>query len=204
MIARLTGILQEVNLTQCIIDVNGVGYLVAIPLSTFDRLPRAGEAVTLRINTQVREDAINLYGFSTAEEKELFEVLINTTGVGPKLALSILSSMPVNAFCSAVINADLKTISRISGIGKRTAERLVVELKDKLSKIMPSFAANSSDVVMPDDKAAAAEDATLALEQLGFKRENVSKILRKIVEELPVEECSSENLIRRALQALNT
>lgn len=203
MIARLSGKLADVNFTQCIVDVHGVGYQVFVPMSTFDKLPREGEEVSLFICTQVREDAISLYGFSTMEEKQLFEILIGTTGVGPKLALSILSSMPVESFSSAIINSDLEVIKRISGIGKKTAERLIVELKDKLSKIMPSITASGS-VVVSDEKALAMEDAIAALEQLGFKRETVRKALEKIVNSIPSEEATSENFIRKALQALNS
>jgi holliday junction DNA helicase RuvA len=203
MIARLSGKLADINFTQCIIDVHGVGYQVFIPMSTFDKLPREGEDVSLFICTQVREDAISLYGFSTMPEKQLFEILIGTTGVGPKLALSILSSMPVTRFSSAVINADLDIIKRISGIGKKTAERLIVELKDKLAKVMQPLVEDSS-LAVSDEKALAMEDAIAALEQLGFKRETVRKALEKIINSIPSEEATSENFIRKALQALNS
>ncbi|MFA7184936.1 MAG: Holliday junction branch migration protein RuvA [Victivallales bacterium] len=203
MIAKLTGKLCDLNFTQCIIDVHGVGYQVFIPMSTFDGMPREGDEVSLLICTQVREDAITLYGFSTQQEKQLFEILIGVSGVGPKLALSILSSMPAERFVSAVVNADLNIIKRISGIGKKTAERLIVELKDKLAKVMqPAFMDNAS--VVPDEKAAAMEDAVTALEQLGFKRESVYQTLEKIVNNIPAEEATSENFIRKALQALNS
>jgi Holliday junction DNA helicase RuvA len=203
MIARLTGKLVDVNFTQCIIDVHGVGYQVFIPMSTFDKLPREGGEASLFICTQVREDAISLYGFSTMPEKQLFEILISTTGVGPKLALSILSSMPVDNFCSAIVNSDLTVIKRISGIGKKTAERLIVELKDKLVKIVLPADVDSK-LVVSDEKALAMEDAIAALEQLGFKRDTVRKALNKIVNTIPSEEATSENFIRKALQALNS
>ena len=203
MIAKLSGKLTELNFTECIIDVHGVGYQVFIPMSTFDKLPREDEDVSLFINTQVREDAINLYGFATKAEKQLFEILIGTTGVGPKLALSILSSMPVESFTSAIINNDLNVIKRISGIGKKTAERLIVELKDKLAKASLPFTAAASSSAAPDEKAIAMEDAAAALEQLGFKQDSIRKVLEKISNTIPVEEASSENFIRKALQALN-
>jgi len=203
MIARLKGVLLEINLTQVVVDVHGVGYLVSIPMSTYDRLPRAGSEVILLINTQVREDAINLYGFATPEEKQLFEILLGATGVGPKLALSILSSLPVSSFCAAVVNRDLNVIKRISGIGPKTAERLIVELRDKIGKLAPAISSAAGKTI-PDSVSAAAEDALLALEQLGFKSEKIRKALHKIVEEIPEKECSSENLIRKALQALNS
>jgi Holliday junction DNA helicase RuvA len=203
MIAKLSGKLADINFTECIIDVHGVGYQVFIPMSTYDKLPREGEDVSLFINTQVREDAISLYGFATKAEKQLFEILIGTTGVGPKLALSILSSMPVESFTSAIINGDLNTIKRISGIGKKTAERLIVELKDKLAKTSLPFIATATDTVT-DEKAMAMEDAAAALEQLGFKQDSIRKVLEKISNTIPVEEANSENFIRKALQALNS
>jgi Holliday junction DNA helicase RuvA len=203
MIAKLSGKLADINFTECIIDVHGVGYQVFIPMSTYDKLPREGEDVSLFINTQVREDAISLYGFATKAEKQLFEILISTTGVGPKLALSILSSMPVESFTSAIINGDLNTIKRISGIGKKTAERLIVELKDKLAKTSLPFIATATDTVT-DEKAMAMEDAAAALEQLGFKQDSIRKVLEKISNTIPVEEANSENFIRKALQALNS
>ncbi|MDD5697502.1 MAG: Holliday junction branch migration protein RuvA [Victivallaceae bacterium] len=203
MIARLTGRLIEVNFTRCIIDVHGVGYQVFIPMSTFDRLPRQGAEINLFICTQVREDAITLYGFATMPEKQLFEILIATTGVGPKLALSILSSLPVERFSAAIINADLNVIKRINGIGRKTAERLIVELKDKLAKVMLPAGAQR-DLAVSDEKALAMEDAVTALEQLGFKNDTIRKALDKIVNTIPSEEATSENFIRKALQALNS
>ncbi|MCP3967621.1 MAG: Holliday junction branch migration protein RuvA [Lentisphaerae bacterium] len=200
MIARLTGTLIEPNFTACIIDVHGVGYQVFIPVSTFDKLPREGEQVSLIIHTQVREDSITLYGFATGDEKRLFELLISVSGVGAKLTLSILSSMTVTNFCNAICSSDLNVIKKISGIGKRTAERLIVELKDKVAKFAPVISSDS----VPDEKANAAEDAILALEQLGFKRDSVSKVMDKIINATPLEESSSENFIRKALQALNS
>ena len=133
MIARLRGILLESSYTACVIEAGGVGYEAAIPLSTFEKLPRTGEEASLFIHTQVREDAISLFGFATAEERALFRLLIGVSGIGGKLALNVLSAMPTAAFCQAVTSGDIKMLSRINGIGKRTAERLVVELKEKLS-----------------------------------------------------------------------
>lgn len=133
MIARLTGIVAESGFSGCVLDVHGVGYEVAIPVSTFEKLPQPGGEARLFIHTQVREDAIQLFGFATVEEKNLFRQLLNVSGIGGKLALSVLSAMPVQNFCAAVQSSDVKSLSRIPGIGKRTAERLVVELKDKVT-----------------------------------------------------------------------
>lgn len=204
MIARITGKLIELGFSHIIVDVGGIGYRIFIPMSTYDRLPNAGQTVSLRIYTQIREDAFNLYGFATEEENQLFEILISVSGIGAKLALSILSTMPVATFCAAVSNNQLAIIKQISGIGKRTAERIVVELRDKVDKLAPGVKYGQPDSDIPDDKRVAAEEALLALEQLGFKRDKISKTLRALIDKLPNEECSAENLIRQSLQSLNT
>ena len=204
MIAKLYGILDESNFTSCIVNVQGVGYLLSIPLSTFDRLPLPGEAVTLLVCTQVREDAITLFGFATPEEKALFELLITVSGIGGKLALSVLSSMPVGNFCSAIGSGDVKSLSRISGVGKRTAERLIVDLRDKVTTVSVTAASGATAPANWRPYAAAAVgDAGMALEQLGFKRDHVNQVLQELAESLPAEELTSENLLRRALLALN-
>jgi Holliday junction DNA helicase RuvA len=204
MIARITGELVEIGLTEIIVDVNGVGYQVFIPMSTYDKLPRAGEKTTLLIYTNVREDAIQLYGFATPEEKKLFELLITVNGIGARLALSILSSMPVNSFCASIIDRDIKAVKRINGVGAKTAERLIVELRDKVAKLFPESGLGTEVPGMTDEKARAVEDTLLALEQLGFKSEHARKVIKKIIEDTPDGECSSENLIRKALQSLNS
>ncbi|MBO5307214.1 MAG: Holliday junction branch migration protein RuvA [Lentisphaeria bacterium] len=198
MIARLTGVLAESSYTQCIIDVHGVGYEVAIPLSTFDKLPQPGNEVKLYIHTQVREDAISLFGFATTDEKALFKKLIDVSGIGGKLALSVLSAMPVSTFVTAVVNGDVKALSRINGIGKRTAERMIVELKDKLSALGIGDAAPAAVKA-----SAAVNDACLALEQLGFKRDAIDKTIQALLTELPEEEHTVDNLLRKAIIRLN-
>jgi len=125
--------LVDVLPTQVVIDVRGVGYEVLIPLSSFDKLPSPGQEVTLLTHLAIREDAHVLYGFMTAAERDLFRLLINTvSGIGPKIALNVLSGMNVTTFRGAVANGDVKSLSQISGVGKKTAERIVVELKDKI------------------------------------------------------------------------
>ena len=200
MIARLRGSLLESSYTACVIEAGGVGYEAAIPLSTFEKLPHTGEEVSLFIHTQVREDAISLFGFATAEERALFRLLISVSGIGGKLALNVLSAMPAANFCQAVTTGDIKMLSRINGIGRRTAERLVVELKEKLSDFCntPAGIPASAPEVM-----SAMSDAALALEQLGYKREEIDKVLRKLSAELPEDGAGCENLLRKALQLLN-
>ena len=196
MIGRLSGILLEKDFSSCLLDVNGVGYEVLIPLSTFDKLPLENERVALFIHTQVREDAITLFGFSSAEERSIFKKVIEVSGIGGKLALNILSSMPVSAFCAALEAGDVKALSRINGIGKRIAERLVVELKGRIDALPGTPAA-----VVSGGEAA---DACAALEQLGFKRDAVTKVINALISELPESECNAENLLRKALGRLNS
>src|SRR3954464_418969 len=133
MIAFLEGKLVNSLPTQAAIDVNGVGYEVFIPLSSYDKLPPIGQPIRILTHLHVREDAHILYGFMTAAERDLFRLLVNNvTGIGPKLGLAVLSGMSVNNFKSAVVNSDVTALSKISGLGKKTAERIVLELKDKL------------------------------------------------------------------------
>ena len=199
MIAHLRGTLLDSSYTECVVDVGGVGYEVSIPLSTFDRLPRVGEELALHILTQVREDAITLFGFATPEEKKLFSALIQITGIGGKLALNILSGMSVANFCDAVVNRDVKALSRISGIGKRTAERMVLELHDKLEGF--GFAPGAGE--LPAGNLDSINDAALALEQLGFKKDAIRKTLQTLAAEMDEKDQTTENLLRAALAKLN-
>jgi Holliday junction DNA helicase RuvA len=200
MIARIRGKLLEIALTEAVVDVNGVGYRIFIPMSTYDKMPLPGKDVELLTHMYVREDAIYLYGFASKEEKELFELLMSVSGIGAKLALSILSCMPVSSFCSAVSSGDLNSIKKINGVGKKTAERMLVELRDKVAKLSPETVMGGKVEAMPQE----AEDAIMALEQLGVKRDKALKAVHKLLGDLPKEECSSENLIRKALQSINS
>src|SRR5882762_5478467 len=133
MITFLDGKLVNALPTQAIIDVGGVGYEVFIPLSSYDKLPAAGQPIRILTHLAVREDAHVLYGFMTSVERDLFRLLVNNvSGIGPKLALAVLSGMSVNNFKAAVVNSDITAISKISGLGKKTAERIILELKDKV------------------------------------------------------------------------
>ena len=201
MIAQLSGTLLESSFTSCVIDCGGVGYEVQIPVSTFDKLPRPGEKATLKIHTAVREDAITLYGFATGEERKLFRLLIEVSGIGGKLALNVLSSTSIGAFCAAVGASDVKALSRINGIGKRTAERIVVELRDKPNSGLGGDMAIAAAV---PEKASALNDVALALEQLGFKRDAIDKVLKSLAAELPEgEEIDGEKLLRSAIRKLS-
>lgn len=204
MIAQLTGRVVTVSFTEVILDVNGIGFLLSIPVSTYDILPPLGGNVTLLTYMAVREDAIQLYGFGTKNELEVFKLLITVNGIGAKTALAILSSMNIPMFCTAVVKADIKTLKKISGVGPRSAERIVVELRDKLDKMFPELTfgtSESANKALP--YARELEDALLALEQLGFVRVKIQQAVSDLVATLPENQRSSENIIRQALRSLS-
>jgi Holliday junction DNA helicase RuvA len=168
MITFLHGKIVEALPTQVTMDVHGVGYELLIPLSSFDKLPAPGNEVKLLTHLVIREDAHVLYGFLTAAERAMFRLLINTvSGVGPKIALNVLSGMTVTAFRGAVAQGDVKSLSQISGVGKKTAERIVVELREKVGASGAWEAASALKDLSPEDQKI--NDATLALVALGFK-----------------------------------
>jgi Holliday junction DNA helicase RuvA len=201
MIALLTGRVIHNSFTEIIIDVQGVGYQVAIPMSTYDKLPKENETVTLHIHTHVREDALTLFGFHSKEEKELFLILTGVSGVGPKLGLTILSSLPVSALYNAIADSNVEVLKRISGIGKKTAERLIVELRDKVSKL--NLSRTTSTAADDSEQSAEVVDAILGLEQLGFKVDRIQKVMKTLLKELPKSDQTGPNLIRKGLQLLN-
>ncbi len=169
MITFLRGKLVEALPTQAIVEVNGVGYEVLIPLSSYDKLPAPGQEIQLLTQLIVREDAHILYGFASGAERDLFRLLINSvSGIGPKTALNILSGMNAVAFRGAVANSDVKALSQISGVGKKTAERIVVELRDKIGAAGALEAASARHGLTPGDQKL--NDAILALMALGIKQ----------------------------------
>src|SRR5205807_9666886 len=167
MITFLDGKLVSALPTQAIVDVGGVGYEVFIPLSSYDKLPTPGQMVRVLTHLHVREDAHILYGFMTAPERDLFRLLVNNvSGIGPKLALAVLSGMSVNNFKAAVVNSDVALLSKISGFGKKTAERVVSELKDKLGVAAAWEAARPTYV--PTSEQEQSNEAGLALIAFGY------------------------------------
>ena len=200
MITFLQGVLCESLPTQIVVDVGGVGYQVFIPLSSYERLPPAGAPVRVLTHLQVREDAHTLYGFMTAPERDLFRLLVNrVTGIGPKLGLAVLSGMSVGAFQAAVVGNDLASISKISGLGKKTAERIVLELRDKLGVSAAWEAASSAHA--PSAEEAAINDAVLALISLGYKQVEAHKAIKQVCKpggSAP----NAEDLVRHALKTL--
>lgn len=192
MIALLRGVLVEKHPNQAIVETGGVGYDVTIPVSTFTRLPDAGVEVRLRVHTHVREDALALYGFLTQEEKALFEKLIGVSGIGPKLAVTILSGLAAPDLIDAIRRGAVERLVRIPGIGKKTAERMVLELREK----MP--AASGEEPAAPAGALSAIEqDVLSALLNLGCARQNAEAAVRKAkADGAPGE---FEPLFRRAL-----
>jgi Holliday junction DNA helicase RuvA len=192
VIAHLRGRILRKGPQEAVLDVCGVGYRVAIPVSTFYRLGEPGAEVELRTYTHVREDTLALYGFLTASEQEMFERLISVGGVGPKLALNILSGIEVPDLVAALRTSDLSRLTRVPGVGKKTAERLIVELKDK----MPAVVVDQ----MPSVPAAGGpkEDLLSALVNLGYSRGEVERGVDRALR----EDGSGrfEDLLRRALQ----
>jgi len=198
MITFLQGKLIDALPTQVVVAVNGIGYEVLIPLSSFDKLPQPGQELKLLTHLVVREDAHMLYGFMTAAERELFRLLINTvSGIGPKIALNILSGISVTAFRGAVANQDIKALSQISGVGRKTAERIVVELKDKVGAAGAWEALSAQRALSPDDQKI--NDAVLALMALGFKQIEAHDSVRKAQGALGAQ-ATVEELVRACLK----
>lgn len=197
MIASLTGRLKRKAMDYLVVDVAGVGYQVVVPLSTYDNLPESGEEAALHIHTHVREDSLSLFGFLTEAEKDLFLLLIGVSGIGPKLALAVLSSLSVQDLSHAINASDESKLSTISGIGKKTAARMVLELKDKirlLASFGPSPGSRASSV------SGVVEDAISALVNLGYKMPLAEAAVRNVPDAGNVR--SVEHLIREALGTL--
>lgn len=195
MIAHLTGKLLEKQANTAIVDVGGVGYEVVIPLSTFYELGETGADVSLRIYTHVREDAIQLFGFRTMRERDLFLRLISVQGIGPKLGITILSGMSADEMIAAISANNLARLTSIPGVGRKTAERLVIELRDKMGQMTDEAADRTP---LPAD--AMFDDALSALTNLGYQRAAAEKAVKQASSE--VTEPSVQKILRRSLQIL--
>jgi Holliday junction DNA helicase RuvA len=199
MITFLDGKLISALPTQAIVDVSGIGYEIFIPLSSYDKLPGVGQPIRILTHLAVREDAHVLYGFMTAPERDLFRLLVNNvSGIGPKLALAVLSGMSVNNFKAAVVNSDVVSLSKISGLGKKTAERIILELKDKLGVAAAWEAASALHAPTPEQEQA--NEAVLALIALGYKQVEAHKTVRDLQEK--GEAKSAEELVKLALKRM--
>jgi holliday junction DNA helicase RuvA len=197
MIGQLRGRLAEKRPNQVLVDVGGVGYVVLVPLSTFAALGDLHTEITLLIHTHVREDALSLYGFVSSREKHLFELLISASGVGPSLALKILSGMSVDELVPAIRGNDLARLTKIPGVGRKTGERMVVELRDKLEAVVVMEAERPAT----SSPAGVEADVVSALINLGYE----ARVAEKAVEEARKESSAAnfEKLLRAALQALS-
>ncbi|MGF1714077.1 Holliday junction branch migration protein RuvA [Photobacterium chitinilyticum] len=205
MIGRLRGTILEKQPPEVLLEVGGIGYEVQMPMSCFYELPEVGQEAVISTHFIVREDAQLLYGFNKKSERELFREVIKANGVGPKLGLAILSAMTAGQFVLSVENEDITTLVKIPGVGKKTAERLVVEMKDRLKGwgegdlFTPASDAAASNVPAENHSAACAEDeAVSALIALGYKPQQASKVISQIAQ----PDMTSEAMIRDALRSM--
>jgi Holliday junction DNA helicase RuvA len=195
MIAWLHGVLLEKQPPMILLNVNGVGYELEAPLSTFYDLPAVHEEVSLYVHMVVREDAQLLFAFSSANQRDLFRSLIKVNGVGPKVALAVLSTLSVQELMQCMASEDLSRLMRVPGIGKKTAQRLLVEMKDRLEKVFADMALEPGDAIAPADER---QDAISALVSLGYKQGDASRVVGQLPADL-----SSEQIIRQALRHLS-
>jgi Holliday junction DNA helicase RuvA len=193
MIGQIKGIIIAKQAPDLLVDVQGIGYEVLVSLGTFFDIPEIGGAVTLHTQFVVREDAQLLFGFATLEERALFRQLIKVNGVGPKMALAILSGMSASEFALAVHNNDIATLVKLPGVGKKTAERLVIEMRDKVDIAQINDFGSATAGKHPDIK----QEAESALTALGYKPQDAAKMISRVSDE---EITSTEQLIRRALK----
>lgn len=196
MIGRLQGTVIDKQAPDLLLDVQGVGYEVLVSLSTFFAVPEVGQSVTLHTHFVVRDDAQLLFGFSELSERALFRHLIKVNGVGPKMALAILSGMSASEFALCVHNNDVATLVKLPGVGKKTAERLVIEMRDRVGDVEASAAGTSPATSQQPDIAEEAESALIAL---GYKPQDAAKMVNRAVSE---EITSAEQLIRAALKSM--
>lgn len=199
MIGQIRGTILDKQAPQLTVDVHGIGYEIDAPMSTFYQLPDIGQDVRLYTHFVVREDAQQLYGFYTQNEKQLFRTLLRVNGVGPKLALAILSSAAPEEFVRCVLNNDTESLTKLPGIGKKTAERLVIEMRDKLSEWSSAFAQQSPNgASQQPERHQYLQDAIAALQSLGYKQQEASRAVTRIDD----GKSPSEELIRRALKEM--
>lgn len=196
MIAHISGTLAQKIPGEAVVDVGGVGYQIFIPLNVFYRLPEIGAAVNLQIHTHVREDALQLFGFQDHEEKQLFLLLINVSGIGPKLAVNILSGIAAEDLARALKEADQARLVAIPGVGRKLAERMIVELKDKFATLAPA----GQESAKGDGGSQLVLDAVSALVNLGYKRPEAEKLVREVLKK---GERSLENVIKETLRRMS-
>ncbi len=200
MIARINGTLIYKSVNHVIVDAHGIGYRIFIPLTTFYELPETNRSVTLNIHTYVKQDAISLFGFNTDKEKDIFQLMISVTGIGPRLAMNILSGISAEELIRAVSKGNLNRLVSIPGVGKKMAGRMILELKDKVIKISPEDEISRIDDGM-DENEQVREDALSALINLGYKSNKAGSTLDKIISDLP-EPVTLDVLLKTSLKIL--
>jgi len=198
MISCLNGVLLEKQPTRIIVSVNGVGYEVFIPLSTYSTLPDCDQGISVLTHLSVREDAWNLYGFASEEEREMFRLLISISGIGPKVGLTVLSGIGIDNFKRAIAERDLARITSIQGVGKKTAERMIIELKDKIKITVTDESGDDNSMsVLADD---GMQDSVNALIALGYKKAQAEGAIKKVLKARGDKNTSVEDIIRLSLQ----
>lgn len=195
MIAHLTGKIISKKPTQILVEVNGIGYLVNISINTFDKIDELGSQISLHTFLSVKEDSLTLYGFYSLTEKELFEILIGVNGVGPKLAIGILSGITAEEFKEAISNRNIPRLVAVPGVGKKTAERMIIELRDKIAQV------TSSDSLVSSKSYSVKNDAIAALIGLGYNQKTADNVTRALLDENSM--ISLEELIKESLKKLN-
>jgi Holliday junction DNA helicase RuvA len=198
MIALINGKIAYKGISHIVVDVQGVGYRIFIPLTTFYELPEAGQPVTLHIHTQVKQDGINLFGFYSLQERDIFQLMISVSGIGPKIAMNILSGIAAQEMLQAISGGDLVKLVSVPGVGKKMAERLVLELKEKVIKKMIA-----DQIPITDDRHKASqlikEDVLSALVNLGYKNNMAKDALDKVMQ-LSKDELTLDQLLKKTLK----
>lgn len=205
MITFLRGVLEDKQPTSIEVDVGGVGYEVFITLSTYDALPTEGSECVVYIHESIREDAYQLYGFATKVERAMFRMLLNVSGVGPKIAIGALSGMTVRDLKNCIVEGDSKRISKIPGVGKKTAERIIVELKDKINPLEALGGSTDSSDNVEDNREFAhiVNDAVMALVSLGQSHDVAIKVVRNIITQYDKDNTPTvEDVIKKSLSAI--
>lgn len=200
MIAHLRGTLYSKTTTEAVVDCHGVGYLIALSGFTSSRLPEVGESVTLLTLHVVREDGQFLFGFWDAAEREIFRLLTSVSGIGPKIALGILSSLPFEELQEAILRSDLITLQKLNGVGRKTAERIIIELRDKIGSVVPPQ--KNLDEQPIATQASVRSEVVAGLVGLGFARQAAEKAVRSVLVAEPQTIFTSEVLLRKALKSI--
>ena len=200
MYSYLKGILAVKTPTQIVVDVGGAGYEIFIPLSTYGALPSEGQPVCILTHVHIREDAHLIFGFATEEEKKLFRLLLTVSGIGPKMALTSLSGLEISELKQAIIQENLAALTSISGIGRKTAERIVIELREKILVDEKASSKRQAGVVTADDKLV--EDTLLVLVSLGYKKQNAQDAVKKVFASSDGKKHSVEELVRATLKVI--